>query len=107
MNKTLIIIQREFMTRVKKKSFILLTILMPFIFAALIFVPLWLASIKDTDQKVVKVVDNRNNTWRSSKTIPRTTSNRQKPTMPHSMPTGRTLKRSSLSRATSLTTPRP
>ena len=57
MNKTLIIIQREFMTRVKKKSFILLTILMPFIFAALIFVPLWLASIKDTDQKVVKVVD--------------------------------------------------
>lgn len=43
MNKTLIIIQREFMTRVKKKSFILLTILMPFIFAALIFVPLWLA----------------------------------------------------------------
>ena len=27
MNKTLIIIQREFMTRVKKKSFILLTIL--------------------------------------------------------------------------------
>ena len=57
MNKTLIIIQREFMTRVKKKSFILLTILMPFIFAALIFVPLWLASIKDSDQKVVKVVD--------------------------------------------------
>ena len=40
MNKTLIIIQREFMTRVKKKSFILLTILTPFIFAALIFVPL-------------------------------------------------------------------
>lgn len=57
MNKTLIIIQREFMTRVKKKSFILLTILMPFIFAALIFVPLWLSSIKDSEQKVVKVVD--------------------------------------------------
>ena len=51
MNKTLIIIQREFMTRVKKKSFILLTILMPFIFAALIFVPLWLASIKDSDRR--------------------------------------------------------
>lgn len=57
MSKTFIIIQREFSTRVKKKSFILLTVLMPFIFAALIFVPVWLASIKDTDQKTVKVVD--------------------------------------------------
>lgn len=57
MNKTLIIIQREFMTRVKKKSFILLTVLMPFVFAALIFVPVWLASIKDTEQKEVRVVD--------------------------------------------------
>lgn len=31
MNKTWIIIQREFINRVSKKSFILLTILMPFI----------------------------------------------------------------------------
>ena len=57
MNKTLIIIQREFMTRVGKKSFILLTVLMPFIFAALIFVPVWLAGIKDGEQKTVVVVD--------------------------------------------------
>ena len=57
MNKILIIIQREFMTRIKKKSFILLTILMPFIMAALVVVPLWLASIKDSEQKNVAVVD--------------------------------------------------
>lgn len=57
MNKILIIIQREFLTRVKKKSFILLTVLMPFIFAALIFVPVWLASIKGDEQKQVMVVD--------------------------------------------------
>ena len=57
MNKILIIIQREFLTRVKKKSFILLTILMPFIFAALIFVPVWLASIKGGEQKTVVLVD--------------------------------------------------
>lgn len=57
MNKILIIIQREFSTRVKKKSFILLTILMPFIFAGLIFVPLWLSSIRDGEQKTVNVVD--------------------------------------------------
>ena len=40
MSKIYIIIKREFMTRVRKKSFILLTILMPFIFAALVFVPI-------------------------------------------------------------------
>ena len=57
MNKIIIIIRREFMMRIKKKSFIILTILMPFIFAALIFVPLWLSSIKSGDQKTVAVVD--------------------------------------------------
>ena len=45
------------MTRVKKKSFVILTILMPFIFAALVFVPIWLSSIKDDNQKVVAVAD--------------------------------------------------
>lgn len=57
MNKIWIIIQREFMTRVKKKSFILLTLLMPFIFAALIVVPLMLATIQGDEQKTVMVVD--------------------------------------------------
>ncbi len=57
MNKIFIIIRREFLTRVQKKSFILLTILMPFIFAALIFVPLALAGIKDSEQRQVPVVD--------------------------------------------------
>ena len=57
MSKIWIIIQREFMTRVKKKSFILLTILMPFIFAALIKVPLMLATIQGDEQKTVMVVD--------------------------------------------------
>lgn len=57
MSKIWIIIQREFMTRVKKKSFILLTILMPFIFAALIMVPLMLATIEGDEQKTVMVID--------------------------------------------------
>lgn len=57
MNKFLLVVQREFMTRVKKKSFVILTILMPFIFAALVFVPIWLASIKDNNQKTVAVAD--------------------------------------------------
>ncbi len=57
MSKTFLIIQREFLTRVKKKSFIILTVLMPFIFAALVFVPIWLATIEDDEQKAVAVYD--------------------------------------------------
>ena len=57
MSKTLLIIRREFLTRVKKKSFIILTILMPFIMAALVFVPVWLSTIEDDEQKAVAVAD--------------------------------------------------
>lgn len=57
MNKFILVASREFLTRVKKKSFIILTVLMPFIFAALVFVPIWLSSIKDNDQKNVAVSD--------------------------------------------------
>ena len=57
MNKTFIIIQREFINRVSKKSFIILTILMPFIMAALILVPLMLSMIKSNDKKDVAVID--------------------------------------------------
>lgn len=57
MSKTFIIIQREFLFRVKKKSFILLTILMPFIMVAIVALPLWLSTIKDSEQKRVAVVD--------------------------------------------------
>lgn len=57
MNKILIIIQREFLNRVSKKSFILLTILMPFIFAALIFVPALLSTVKSDEVKQVVIID--------------------------------------------------
>jgi ABC-2 type transport system permease protein len=57
MNKIGIIIKREYLRRVTKKSFLILTILMPFLIAAVIFVPLWLASIKSGDLKTVAVID--------------------------------------------------
>jgi len=57
MNKILIIIQREFLKRVQKKSFILLTIATPFLMAALIFVPLWLSSVENDKQQHVAVID--------------------------------------------------
>lgn len=57
MNHLGLIIKREYVTRIRKKSFLLLTILMPFLMAALIFVPLWLSSIKDNEAKQVAVID--------------------------------------------------
>ncbi len=57
MNKTLIIIQREFLYRVKKKSFIILTLLMPLLMVALSVVPMLLAQIEDESGKLVVVVD--------------------------------------------------
>ncbi len=58
MNKIKLIISREYLTRVKKKSFIVMTILGPVLFAAMIVVPTWLASMKDTDVKNIAVIDN-------------------------------------------------
>lgn len=57
MNKVGLVIQREFSTRIKKRSFLVLTILMPFIFAALVFVPIWLSGFNDDEQKQVAVAD--------------------------------------------------
>lgn len=52
-----LIIQREYSFRIKKKSFWILTVLMPVLFAALVFVPMWLASFQDSDAKTVVVMD--------------------------------------------------
>ena len=57
MNPLNIIISREYVSRVKKKSFILLTILMPFLFMALIFVPYWLSTIQDSGVRKIVVLD--------------------------------------------------
>ncbi len=57
MNKIGLIIKREYLHRVSKKSFILLTLLMPFLIVALIFVPLWLSSIKGSEIRQIAVID--------------------------------------------------
>ena len=56
MSKTGLIIKREFMTRVKKRSFLIMTILGPLLFAALIIAPALLASMPE-GPKTVMVVD--------------------------------------------------
>ncbi|MDA3865263.1 MAG: ABC transporter permease [Salinivirgaceae bacterium] len=57
MNKTKYILKREYISRVKKKSFLLMTILGPFLFAALIAAPAWFATMEDSETKQIAVVD--------------------------------------------------
>lgn len=58
MNALSLIIKREYLSRIKKKSFVVLTLLMPLLMAALIFVPLLLSNIKDSEVKRIAVIDN-------------------------------------------------
>ena len=52
-----IVIRREYWRRVSKKSFIIMTLLAPVLFAALMFVPLWLSTIKSSDKSTVAIID--------------------------------------------------
>ena len=56
MNKIWLIIKREYLTRVKKKSFIIMTILGPILMASVIIAPIVIASWSD-EVKTVGIVD--------------------------------------------------
>jgi ABC-2 type transport system permease protein len=56
MNKIFLIIQREYLTKVKKKSFIIMTILGPILMASLFILPVYLASRQD-DKQLIHVLD--------------------------------------------------
>lgn len=56
MKKIILIIKREYLTRVKKKSFIVMTILGPVLMAALVIVPVYLATMAN-EVKSVSVID--------------------------------------------------
>jgi ABC-2 type transport system permease protein len=58
MNKTFVIIKREYLTRVRKKSFIIMTILTPLLMAALIVLPALVMTNEDKDFKKIAVVEN-------------------------------------------------
>ena len=49
-NKTLLIISREYLTRIQKKSFIIITILMPILLVAMIVLPVLLISLNEKKQ---------------------------------------------------------
>ena len=49
MKKTLLIIRREYLVRVRKRSFIVMTFLGPLLMASLMIVPIWVAQMQDED----------------------------------------------------------
>ena len=55
MNKIFIIIQREYLTRVKKKSFVIMTLLTPLLMIAIIGAPVWLSGINDSGVNGIEV----------------------------------------------------
>ena len=64
MNRIGLIIAREFNQRVRKKSFILTTLLVPLLMLGVVFAPLWLSRMQQEEQKEIVVCD------RSGKIVP-------------------------------------
>lgn len=64
MNKILLIIQREYITRVLKKSFWISSLLAPVLITAIYAIPIWLA-MKDKEVKRVEILD-LSGLWRKS-----------------------------------------
>src|SRR5688572_6187082 len=56
MHKIWLIIQREYLTRVRKKSFIIMTLVGPLLMAALMLGTAWLATVSD-DSETIEVLD--------------------------------------------------
>jgi ABC-2 type transport system permease protein len=65
MNKISVIIRREYLTRVRKKSFIIMTILAPLLMAALIFVPTLIMLNDDKDFKKIAVIEDGSDLFRN------------------------------------------
>ncbi len=59
MNKISVIIKREYVTRVRKKSFIIMTILAPVLMAAIIILPTALMMNQDGDFKKIAVIEDK------------------------------------------------
>jgi len=71
MNKISIIIKREYSTRVRKKSFIIMTLLTPLLMAGLFLVPILMMNNNDKDFKKIAVIEDGSDLFRG--VIPNTT----------------------------------
>ncbi|MCX6257598.1 MAG: ABC transporter permease [Bacteroidia bacterium] len=60
MNKIPIILKREYLTRVRKRSFIIMTIIGPLLFAGIFVIPSYLAQKEDREERTIAVIDDTN-----------------------------------------------
>jgi len=65
MNKISVIIAREYVTRVRKKSFIIMTLLAPLLMALIFIVPALVMSNEDKDFKKIAVIDESGDLFRN------------------------------------------
>ncbi len=70
MSKITVIIKREYVTRVRKKSFLIMTILAPILIAAVIFVPVIIMTGQKGEQKKIAVVEDGSDLFKNK--IPNT-----------------------------------
>jgi len=56
MNKILLIVKREYLTRVRKRSFIVMSVIGPLLFGLMFLIPIWLVT-RESEQKVIEVLD--------------------------------------------------
>ncbi len=64
MNKISVIIKREYITRVRKKSFIIMTILAPILMAAIIILPTVLMMNQDGEYKKIAVIEDNSDLFK-------------------------------------------
>ncbi|HJX70340.1 MAG TPA: ABC transporter permease [Bacteroidales bacterium] len=57
MSKIALIVQREYLSRVRKRSFIIMTIIGPLLFATFLILPAWLSQVEDTGEKIIAVME--------------------------------------------------
>ena len=60
MNKTLLILKQEYLKRVRKKSFIILTLLIPFLFVGMFALIIFLSINNDNEERTIAVYDESN-----------------------------------------------
>lgn len=72
MSKISLIIQREYTTRVRKKSFIVMTIIGPILMAALMIAPMIFAKMDKEEMKIIGVIDSTGIFSGDQKIIPNT-----------------------------------
>lgn len=57
MSKIGLVIQREYTSKVRNKTFLLLTFLMPLFFIAMFAIPFWLSTFKSSDVQQIGIID--------------------------------------------------